>query len=52
MSWEQQAGFFLNCPQKSRTDFEIRRWEKRWRAYGAMDREDLKSAGWILDVGK
>ena len=28
------------------------RWEKRWKVYGAMDREELKSAGWILDVGK
>ncbi len=28
------------------------RWEKRWKAYGAMDKQDLKNAGWILDVGK
>lgn len=28
------------------------RWERRWKVYGAMDREELKSAGWILDVGK
>ena len=26
------------------------RWEKRWKAYGAMDRKGLKQAGWILDV--
>lgn len=30
----------------------VQRWEKRWKVYGAMDREELKSAGWILDVGK
>lgn len=28
------------------------RWEKRWKAFGAMDRADLVKAGWILDVGK
>lgn len=28
------------------------RWEKRWKLYGAMDRADLKTAGWILEVGK
>ena len=26
------------------------RWEKRWRAYGAMSKADLKAAGWILEV--
>ena len=28
------------------------KWEKRWKTFGAMDREDLKKAGWILEVGK
>ena len=28
------------------------RWEKRWKLYGAMDRMDLKRAGWILEVEK
>lgn len=26
------------------------RWERRWRAYGAMDKADLKAAGWVLEV--
>ena len=25
-------------------------WEQRWKTYAAMDTEDLKAAGWILDV--
>ena len=25
-------------------------WETRWKTYAAMDPEDLKAAGWILDV--
>ena len=25
-------------------------WEQRWKTYAAMDPEDLKAAGWILDV--
>ena len=35
-------------------EWEVRkmaeRWEKRWRAYGDMDKADLKAAGWILEV--
>ena len=29
-----------------------RQWEQRWEVYGAMSKEDLLHAGWILDVGK
>ena len=25
-------------------------WEQRWKTYAAMDPEDLKAVGWILDV--
>ena len=25
-------------------------WEARWKAYAAMDPDDLKAIGWILDV--
>ena len=27
-----------------------RKWEQRWRTYGAMSKKDLLQAGWILDV--
>lgn len=27
-----------------------RDWEQRWKTYATMDLEDLKTAGWILDV--
>lgn len=26
------------------------RWERRWRAYGALGREELRGVGWVLDV--
>lgn len=27
-------------------------WERRWKTYGAMSKEDLQAAEWILKVGQ
>lgn len=43
-------------PEEGWKEREVRvlgeRWERRWKVYAAMEKGDLKRAGWILEVGK
>ena len=54
MGWTLSYLDDMDAKEEGWKEKEVRKlkddWEERWKTYAAMDAEDLKAVGWILDV--